>query len=505
VFPRSLSSMSLTLALVSVIAGCGPSRIVYEHRDVLGGQRDLYLVREDGANRVVLAASPDDETACGVTSDRRIVFNRKTSGYLGQIWLVKEDGTGLELSRDIGGPCFGVTGNDRVIAVDAPSIVSFPADPHKAGGGVLFRPGSGASAMPVAIARDNHVVVNEENRAQALHTLWSVSDDGTKRFSLAQVQGVGLESPFIAVSPHNRVIFRVPGNYPSGGLFSRATTGGPVTPLTFPKCAFTYPVLKQNDRFCGFTPDGRVLQTRLCSIKVGSEEHLMGDIFLMNDDGANIVQIKHSPNELVNQVCLGAIEGVTKDEKGKDITVEWVIVGRYSDMDLDQKRPMSVWSYPISSAGPGARMLGGISGGSGQTRLTFEGLTPSGRVLLKYRSQTGDSIVSVKPADAIPKVTLEFQFPPAQFDYSVTGFTLSDNVIFSKRAIAPAPSAAVTSLQVIASEGLLASQGYTSMQPLADQPVENALSFVFFTDYLHPGFRLGARRCQACELPKWRR
>lgn len=69
-------------------AACTPDRIIYQHADVLGTQYDLYLVREDGSNRAVLANSPDNEAACGVTTDRRIVFTRQTPAG-GDIYIVK--------------------------------------------------------------------------------------------------------------------------------------------------------------------------------------------------------------------------------------------------------------------------------------------------------------------------------------------------------------------------------------------------------------------------------
>ena len=43
------------ILFVWVMTGCGPSRIVYQHADTLGGQKDVWVIREDG--RSVVRAS----------------------------------------------------------------------------------------------------------------------------------------------------------------------------------------------------------------------------------------------------------------------------------------------------------------------------------------------------------------------------------------------------------------------------------------------------------------
>ena len=61
----------------------------------------------------MLAQSPDEETACGVTTDGRIVFTRQTQNG-GDIYAVNEDGTGMTPVRltPADEACFGVTGNN---------------------------------------------------------------------------------------------------------------------------------------------------------------------------------------------------------------------------------------------------------------------------------------------------------------------------------------------------------------------------------------------------------
>ena len=113
------------LALMLASSACTPNRIIYQHADLLGGQHDLYVVREDGSNRAVLANSPDEETACGVTTDRRIVFTRQTANG-GDIYVVNENGTGLAPVRTTSADeaCFGVTGNNMVIFGVTVSVVN---------------------------------------------------------------------------------------------------------------------------------------------------------------------------------------------------------------------------------------------------------------------------------------------------------------------------------------------------------------------------------------------
>src|SRR5690242_8482048 len=114
--PRIIMACCRCVLLLGALEGCTPDRVIYQHADVLGGQKDLYVVREDGSNRTVLANSADEETACGVTTDRRIVFTRQTANG-GDVYMVNEDGTGLAPIRTTSADevCFGVTGNNMVI------------------------------------------------------------------------------------------------------------------------------------------------------------------------------------------------------------------------------------------------------------------------------------------------------------------------------------------------------------------------------------------------------
>src|SRR5689334_20143752 len=92
---RRPSCVSLGIVLcLSMMTGCGPSRIVYQHADTLGGQKDVWVIREDGTQGAVVANSQDDEQACGITTDRRIVFTRQTPAG-GDLYVINEDGTGL--------------------------------------------------------------------------------------------------------------------------------------------------------------------------------------------------------------------------------------------------------------------------------------------------------------------------------------------------------------------------------------------------------------------------
>jgi hypothetical protein len=116
--PHSPLAAVFWLGLTTVFTGCSspPSRIVYHVTDPATNKNNLFVIREDGSHNAVLTNSPDDETFCGVTTDRRIVFTRQTPTG-GDIYIVNEDGTGLMPLRATPDDeiCFGVTGNNMVI------------------------------------------------------------------------------------------------------------------------------------------------------------------------------------------------------------------------------------------------------------------------------------------------------------------------------------------------------------------------------------------------------
>ena len=115
----------------------------------------------------MLANSPDEEAACGVTTDRRIVFTRQTLTG-GDIYIVNEDGSGLKSLRatEDDEVCFGVTGNDVVIfAINRPPVNLLPNHDLysvSANSAPTVTPitlaASPADELPVATGWDNRVM-----------------------------------------------------------------------------------------------------------------------------------------------------------------------------------------------------------------------------------------------------------------------------------------------------------------------------------------------------------
>ena len=62
-------------------------------RDV-GGQFDLFLVREDGSGVMPLATSVGDEFFVGATGGR-VIFSRTVGGTQDDLYSINADGTGL--------------------------------------------------------------------------------------------------------------------------------------------------------------------------------------------------------------------------------------------------------------------------------------------------------------------------------------------------------------------------------------------------------------------------
>src|SRR5689334_6029737 len=150
------------------MSACTPGRIIYQHADSLGGQKDLYVVREDGSNCAVLAQSPDEETACGVTTDGRIVFTRQTQNG-GDIYAVNEDGTGMTPVRltPADEACFGVTGNNMVIfgvtvTVTNHDLYSISVDAMATDAAITLS-ATPVDELPIAIGWDDRVIYAKQD------------------------------------------------------------------------------------------------------------------------------------------------------------------------------------------------------------------------------------------------------------------------------------------------------------------------------------------------------
>lgn len=181
---------------ILVMSACTPSRIIYQHADALGGQKDLYVVREDGSNRAALAQSPDEETACGVTTDRRIVFTRQTPNG-GDIYVVSEDGTGMNPVRitPADEACFGVTGNNMVIFGVTVSVTNHDLYSIAVNAAPTDTPTTLSATpldeLPMAIGWDNRVVYAKQDVEVAVdghrYSYNSINDDGSQPAHLVGV------------------------------------------------------------------------------------------------------------------------------------------------------------------------------------------------------------------------------------------------------------------------------------------------------------------------------
>ena len=461
----------LPLLVVSLLSiACTPDRIIYQHADVLGAQYDLYVVREDGSHRAVLASSPDTESACGVTTDRRIVFTRQTSAG-GDLYIVNEDGTGLAPLRTTmdDETCFGVTGHNMVVYgvtltqlnhdLYSVSANARPTDPS------IPLSVSSLDDLPVAIGWDDRILYAKQEVTVPVdghrYSFYSVNDDGTQP---GRVVGVFEEPKYIAIAPGYRMIWQRPGEPPGGGLYSTTTNGMQTTASL---SNFVHYLGWKEDRFCGFTPTGRVLVTSRGVYPVDGQPTWSGQIYLMNDDGTKVVRMNPGPRSY-NEVCLAASD-------------EWVIVGRYPyEVDGAETGPTSLWSYPASGTGPPIQLA--KAGSQTPFALSFQGLTIQGRVLFQMNEQISDTEwnqanYSIAP-DGSALVTLtNSQGGPGA---GVTGFTNYGKVVYS-----------VQSRQY--DLDIVPASGPPPLTPLASQPVENWLSFIFYTDYSNR-----AARCRRC-------
>ncbi len=460
--PRIFLECCRLVILLGAIGACTPDRVIYQHADVLGGQKDLFVVREDGSNRAVLANSPDEETACGVTTDRRIVFTRQTATG-GDIYVVGEDGTGLVAVRATPNDeaCFGVTGNNMVIYGVTVSELNhdlYSISVNAASGeSPIALSATPLDELPMAIGWDNRIVYAKQDLQVPVdghrYSYNSINDDGS---AAAHMVGVFLEPRYVAITPGHRMIWTRPGPPPNGGLFS--TTTDP-SAMTAALNTFLHYEGWKEDRFCALTPNGRVLLTSRSVYPVDGIPTAFGDIYVMADDGKGQVRINPGPRGY-NELCLGT-------------TDEWVIVGRYAELDTSRSGPTSLWSYPISGAGTPVQLASASSGSA--FALIFEGVTPQGRVLFgtyDSSSQTRTHF-SISP-DGSQLTTLTSSQGGAAL------FTLG-RVVYSIQG----PEYDL---------GIVGAEGQPPMILLAGQPVENWGSFVYRIDFMTNT----SSRCRVC-------
>ena len=188
---KNFPPLILAAVFSVVVTGCTnqPSRIVYRVPDFSSGKNDLFVIREDGTHDAVLANSGDDQSACGVTTDRRVVFTRQAPTG-GRIYIVSEDGSGSSPLRATADDetCFGVTGNDMVIfGINRPPVnlvpnhdlYSISANSSPTATPIALA-ASSADELPVAISWDNRVIFARREAQVNGHwfSFYSIGNDG---------------------------------------------------------------------------------------------------------------------------------------------------------------------------------------------------------------------------------------------------------------------------------------------------------------------------------------
>jgi hypothetical protein len=476
---RNFPPLILATVFSVVVTGCTnqPSRIVYRVPDSSSGKNDLFVIREDGTHDAVLANSGDDQAACGVTTDRRVVFTRQAPTG-GRIYIVSEDGSGSRPLRATADDetCFGVTGNDMVIfGINLPPVNLVPNhDLYSISANSSATPialaASAADELPVAISWDNRVIFARREAQVNGHwfSFYSIGDDGA---NMAPLVGVFEQPTFVAVSSGNRMIFSVPTSSTLGPpdtyeALSSVTTSPPrlISGLN----QFLHYIHPVGDRFCGFTLSGRTLLTSRSFDQIDGQDTFNGAIYSMNDDGTNVVLINPGPRHF-NEICLA----------GHD---NWIIVGRYADnISEPWNDPASLWSYPASGAGGPIQLAA--------TPVWFQGLTPYGRALFLKRDQAENMLVLQSiAADGTDLQTLA-TFPLATSSASVAAFTpLSFTPSIDRVALEVFDQGSLKYL------GIVPSQAQTPLAPLTTRP--GVPSFVYYID----GASGRAARCRFCLL-----
>ena len=264
--PSIPGSSSATDPLTNLTVGVTSSgKVVYQSQSrTLGGQRDVYIVNEDGTGTLALGSTADDERfATNLPGGRIAYFRGPFNSTPNYTVLIGEDGSNpVSLDPTQGGVVGFESG--RVVTRGFPpgqsAIYSFNPDGT---GAVTLATGNTVNPLNFKAVSGGRVIYNQGN----LQDLYSVPvGGGTPPTTLATIAEQGA---FRGVTSNGKVVFGV------GNLYTVDLTGSNKTQITN---ASDFEVFRAS------TTDGKVIYERL----VGGANY---DLYIVNTDGSGTVPL----------------------------------------------------------------------------------------------------------------------------------------------------------------------------------------------------------------------
>lgn len=189
-----------------VAVSCFALQSVVFERSAGGTQSDLYLVKEDGSGMAPLAITTETERYMFITPAGKIVFERGL-GVARGVYIVNADGSGeiLLANNAYARPDIpSVTSSGRIILSCLNDLCSVNPD----GTGLVQFGGTAGTESFAGIAPSGKVIFLRFDTAQSDdYTIRSSNADGTGEIQISPVNTTEYEHP-VAITPAGRVIFQ---------------------------------------------------------------------------------------------------------------------------------------------------------------------------------------------------------------------------------------------------------------------------------------------------------
>ena len=378
-------------------------KIVYvQGYGIESGKNDLYLVKEDGSGRVVLAETADNEIFSAIAPGERIVYQRVVGGQL-DLYSVNSGGTDLR--------SLATTTYDEIFsAITASGRVIYRRDGVGTGRDLWSVGADGTNTQVLASSAKHEDFVALTASGKVIYNVaqW----DGTSDLYIVNADGTGTTAlstdasyykAFKCERPDGQLVFEINNGYGSGGFYMIAQTGGSAAPLAVNSVPDEYSyggitstghviinrrVDGQRDlyganggglvslatstdyeQYAGSTSAGKVIFSREAARNAYGATQF--DLYIVNTDGSNLVSLASTTT---NDEMFG---GVASDGR--------IIYGSCGNIDglCDL--------YSVQADGTGTVVLAN----SASYQEFYQGITPSGRVIYSKENGFSSSLYAV--------------------------------------------------------------------------------------------------------------
>jgi hypothetical protein len=346
--------------ITNVVVNCFALQSVIYGRRAGGTQSDIYLVKEDGTGMVALANSADEESTVVLTSAGKILYERG-SGTSRSVYSVNADGTGQTLLAssaylrpDL--PTVETPSGKIILTQFSKNIISVNPD----GTGLVTLGGTNGIKNFAGITPSGKVIYRVFESTQSdVYSIHSINADGTGDVKISPVNTTEYEEA-IAVTPAGRIIMlRAAGISPSANprdLYSVNEDGTGFVTLSADA---------KSDDFVALLPNERVLYQR-----PASSGNSFGQLFSVKADGSGAATLTTDANK---EFYVAA----TKDGKVVYRRTVFDAVTQTNQDDL----------YIINADGTGLTALGQTA-----DKETFGLLTPTGKIAFIRATATSSDL-----------------------------------------------------------------------------------------------------------------